>query len=63
MNPNVVAAAILGVAIVVASFMVSGRYAISRHQGSSTTYILDRFTGELRRCTFEECAIITTRPK
>ena len=64
MAPNVLAAAILAASIIVGSAMFAGRYTMSdRPSGSSSVYILDRFTGQVRRCTFDECAVLSTEPK
>jgi hypothetical protein len=54
----VVAALILGVALVVAGFLAGGRYAVSVVQGTGNmgggnlVYEVDRFTGAISTCLF-----------
>ncbi len=57
-NANVIAACILGAAIVIGTVVTAGRYTISGPTAnSSSVFILDRFTGQVRRCN-AECEVL-----
>jgi hypothetical protein len=63
MNSNVVAAGLLGVSLVVASAIYAGRFAMSERSANPSTssvFILDRFTGEVRVCRLTECEVLRT---
>jgi len=58
-NASLLAALILGVAIIIAAAVFAGRYTMSgRSSNSSAVFILDRFTGEVRRCNVLECTTL-----
>ena len=59
MKPHVaivLAASILAAALVVSSIVRSGRY-VTRTTGSST-YVVDRFSGEVKRCDPGGCEVL-----
>lgn len=51
---NVIAAAVIGLALIVAAGMSGGRYRTVGGQGG-VIYVVDRFTGSVRYCRMDEC--------
>jgi chaperone modulatory protein CbpM len=56
----VVIAAILGFAAIASSFLSAGRYVMGAT--STSVYVLDRFTGDIRECS-AGCESLTSKPK
>jgi hypothetical protein len=50
-------ALIVGIAFVVAAFLVGGRYTLSvtQHKEVGVVFVVDRFTGEVTICSWEAC--------
>jgi chaperone modulatory protein CbpM len=56
----IVIAAILGFAAIASSFLSAGRYVMGA--ASTSVYVLDRFTGDIRECS-AGCESLTSKPK
>jgi hypothetical protein len=61
MNPSIVASLILAVSLVVASVVFGGRHTMSSRSAKlEYVFILDRLTGEVRRCDETGCKVLPT---
>lgn len=58
-----VSAALVSVAIILAALIFAGRYEMTRTQtGGGAVFVLDRFTGAVRRCSALYCEEIGAEP-
>jgi hypothetical protein len=57
-------AALLAGSLIVAAVLIGGRYSVAHVPGGqvSSVYVLDRFSGEVRRCNFEGCNLLRPGP-
>ena len=60
MTDNIVAALLIGVAIVLGALALGGRYTTS--QGTGGLFVIDRFTGAVIACAPKECRPVTWTP-
>jgi len=51
---NTAAALIVGIALVLAAFLIGGRYTVATN-ARGVAYVLDRFTGDVNYCLPNQC--------
>jgi hypothetical protein len=64
-HPNIVAAAILGTAVLGSTAIWVwniSRYSMSGRSNSSSVFVLDRYSGVVRHCDYAECEVLRDKP-
>jgi hypothetical protein len=58
---KVVTIALVITGLIVAAFIVGGRFTVAPGSQHSTVYVVDRFTGSVRFCTPSECTYVSDK--
>lgn len=61
MNLSLTHTLMVAVAVVVASYLIGGRYQMANRESSMGVFVVDRFTGEVRSCDIAGCETLVLK--